>query len=42
MHGKTRKYEEMRRTDRYAGLAELSQAMIHPVKYSYVTFQLFS
>ena len=32
MHGKTHKYEGMRRTYWYAGLAELSQAMIYPVK----------
>ena len=57
MHGKTCKYEGMRRTYRYAGLPALgqgapwptrvsaragSQAMIHPVKYNYVLFQLFS
>ena len=29
---KAHKYEGMRRTYRYAGLAERSQAMIHPVK----------
>jgi len=35
MHGKTHKYEGMRHTYSYA-------AMIYPVKYRYLSFQLFS